>query len=86
MNLAYYSAAPQDYFMVFLLLFIVIFVLGWTSAVAAYGAFVAPRVMGDQIEAGSPELAMYGFAVFYAICVLVCWWFYLRPGAEIKNP
>lgn len=61
-------------------------VLGWTSAVAAYGAFIAPRVMGDQIEAGSPELAMYGFAVFYAVCVVVTWWFYLRPGAEIRNP
>ncbi|GHC27827.1 MFS transporter [Aidingimonas halophila] len=61
-------------------------VLGWTSAVAAYGAFIAPRVMGNQIEAGSPELAMYGFAVFYAICLIVNWWFYLRRNAYIKNP
>jgi len=61
-------------------------VLGWTSAVAAYGAFIAPRVMGEQITAGTPEMAMYGFAVFYAVCLLVNWWFYLRPGAEIKNP
>ncbi len=61
-------------------------VLGWTSAVAAYGAFIAPRVMGDQIEAGSPELAMYGFAVFYALCLVVNWWFYLRPNAYIRNP
>jgi Na+/H+ antiporter NhaD/arsenite permease-like protein len=61
-------------------------VLGWTSAVAAYGAFVAPVVIGQQIKAGTPEMAMYGFAVFYAICLLLNWWFYLRPGAEIKNP
>ncbi len=61
-------------------------VLGWTSAVAAYGAFIAPRVMGEQIEAGSPEIAMYAFAAFYAICLVVNWWFYLRPNAYIKNP
>ncbi|WP_205738393.1 MFS transporter [Billgrantia endophytica] len=61
-------------------------VLGWTSAVAAYGAFIAPRVMGEQIQAGTPELAMYGFAVFYAVCLVVNWWFYLRPGAYVKNP
>jgi NNP family nitrate/nitrite transporter-like MFS transporter len=61
-------------------------VLGWTSAVAAYGAFIAPRVMGEQIKAGTPEMAMYGFAVFYALCLVVNWWFYLRPGAYVKNP
>jgi NNP family nitrate/nitrite transporter-like MFS transporter len=37
-------------------------VLGWTSAVAAYGAFIAPVVIGDQIKAGTPQMAMYGFA------------------------
>ncbi|MFP4138624.1 MAG: antiporter [Halomonas sp.] len=61
-------------------------VLGWTSAVAAYGAFIAPRVMGEQIQAGTPELAMYGFAVFYTICLVINWWFYLRKGAYVKNP
>lgn len=61
-------------------------VLGWTSAVAAYGAFIAPRVMGQQIQAGTPEVAMYGFAVFYALCLVVNWWFYLRRNAYIKNP
>ncbi len=44
-------------------------VLGWTSAVAAYGAFVAPIVIGNQINAGTPQVAMYGFAVFYALCL-----------------
>ncbi|MCF8208910.1 MAG: antiporter [Rhodoferax sp.] len=61
-------------------------VLGWTSAVAAYGAFIAPVVIGAQIKAGTPENAMYGFAIFYALCLIVNWWFYLRSGAEIKNP
>lgn len=61
-------------------------VLGWTSAIAAYGAFIAPVVIGTQIKAGTPQMAMYGFSVFYALCLILNWWFYLRSGAEIKNP
>ncbi len=61
-------------------------VLGWTSAVAAYGAFIAPVVIGAQIKAGTPQNAMYGFAIFYGLCLFLNWWFYLRAGAEIKNP
>jgi MFS transporter, NNP family, nitrate/nitrite transporter len=61
-------------------------VLGWTSAVAAYGAFIAPVVIGQQIKLGTPEMAMYGFAVFYALCLVLNWWFYLRADADIKNP
>jgi NNP family nitrate/nitrite transporter-like MFS transporter len=108
---AYQSATPEQYFPMFLGLFVLLFaasgigngstfrtigvifdrtqagpVLGWTSAVAAYGAFVAPIVIGDQIKAGTPQLAMYGFAVFYALCLVLNWWFYLRKGAYVKNP
>ncbi len=61
-------------------------VLGWTSAIGAYGAFIAPEVIKSQIKAGTPEMAMYGFAIFYALCLVLNWWFYLRSGAEIKNP
>ena len=108
---AYRSATPEEYFFVFLLLFIVLFaasgigngstfrsigiifdrqqagpVLGWTSAVAAYGAFVAPVVIGEQIKAGTPQAAMYGFAVFYGLCLFLNWWFYLRRNAYVQNP
>jgi len=61
-------------------------VLGWTSAVAAYGAFIAPVLIGEQIKAGTPQQAFYGFAAFYTVCLVLNWWFYLRRGAEIKNP
>jgi len=60
--------------------------LGWTAAVAAYGAFIIPKVFGEQLKAGTPEYALYGFAVFYAVCIAINWWFYLRPGAYVKNP
>jgi len=61
-------------------------VLGWTSAVAAYGAFIIPKVIGEQIKLTTPEVALYGFAIFYAVCVVINWWFYLRPNAYVKNP
>ena len=61
-------------------------VLGWTSAVAAYGAFIIPKVFGEQIKLTTPENALYGFAVFYAVCMVINWWFYLRKSAEFHNP
>jgi NNP family nitrate/nitrite transporter-like MFS transporter len=61
-------------------------VLGWTAAIAAYGAFIIPKVFGQQIENGTPEYALYGFAAYYIICLGLNWWFYQRPGAEIRNP
>jgi len=61
-------------------------VLGWTSAVAAYGAFIIPKVFGEQIKATTPEYALYGFAAFYLICIVINWWFYLRKDAYVKNP
>jgi len=61
-------------------------VLGWTSAVAAYGAFLIPKIFGEQIKATTPENALYGFAAFYAVCLVLNWWYYLRPSAEFHNP
>lgn len=61
-------------------------VLGWTSAVAAYGAFIIPQVFGEQIKATTPQYALYGFAAFYTVCLVLNWWFYLRPNAYVKNP
>jgi len=58
-------------------------VLGWTSAVAAYGAFLIPRIFGGQIETGTPEYALYGFAGYYVSCLVVNWWFYARKNAEV---
>ncbi len=111
MKQAYASPTPQEFFVPFLVLFIILFcatgigngstfrtvavvfdreqagpVLGWTSAVAAYGAFIIPQVFGEQIKAATPEVALYGFAIFYAVCIVINWWFYLRKNAYVKNP
>ncbi|MDZ7764410.1 MAG: hypothetical protein U5K00_08280 [Melioribacteraceae bacterium] len=61
-------------------------VLGWTSSIAAYGAFIIPKVFGQQIENGTPEYAMYGFTFYYTVCLFLNWWYYTRKNAEIKNP
>jgi NNP family nitrate/nitrite transporter-like MFS transporter len=58
-------------------------VLGWTSAIAAYGAFLIPKIFATQIRAGTPQNALYGFAAYYATCLVLNWWFYARKNAEI---
>ena len=108
---AYMSATPEDFFIPFFALFLILFAatgigngstfrtiamvfpkeqagpaLGWTSAVAAYGAFVIPMVFGEQIKMATPEYALYGFALFYFVCLLLNWWYYLGPKTEFKNP
>jgi len=57
-------------------------VLGWTSAIAAYGAYLIPKIFATQIKAETPQYALYGFAVYYATCLVLNWWFYARKGAE----
>ena len=59
-------------------------VLGWISAVAAYGAFIIPRVFGEQIKIGHPEYALYGFAAYYVVCLILNWYYYYRKNAEVK--
>lgn len=111
MKAAYNSATPEEFFVPFFLIFLVLFaatgigngstfrtisqvfnkeqagpVLGWTSAVAAYGAFYIPKVFGEQIKATTPEIALYGFAAFYGVCIVINWWYYLRSNAEFHNP
>jgi NNP family nitrate/nitrite transporter-like MFS transporter len=108
-RLANQSMTPEQYFLPFLILFLLLFtttgigngstfrmipiifkpteagpVLGWTSAVAAYGAFIIPRVFGQQVNAGTPEYALYGFAIYYFTCLLLNWYYYARKNAEIK--
>lgn len=108
-SLAMESPDPTQYFIPFLLVFILLFattgigngstfrmigvifdrdqrgpVLGWTSAIAAYGAYLIPKIFATQIQAGTPQNALYGFAAYYATCLALNWWFYARKGAEIE--
>jgi NNP family nitrate/nitrite transporter-like MFS transporter len=59
-------------------------VLGFSSAVAAYGAFFIPRAFGVSMKAtGSPAAAILGFIAVYVSCLAVTWWFYSREKAEM---
>ncbi|WP_298267221.1 NarK family nitrate/nitrite MFS transporter [Geobacter sp.] len=59
-------------------------VLGFTSAIAAYGAFFIPKSFGTAITmTGGPQTALYGFIAFYASCIVLTWWYYSRKNAEV---
>ncbi|HIH2763093.1 MAG TPA: MFS transporter [Candidatus Azoamicus sp.] len=60
-------------------------VLGVSSAIAAYGAFLIPKSFGASIKfTGSPEIALCCFVIYYLSCIFITWWYYLRKNAEIK--
>ena len=59
-------------------------VLGFSAAVAAYGAFFIPKMFGSSIAlTGSADAAVYGFISFYMSCLVVTWWFYSRKNAAM---
>ncbi len=61
-------------------------VLGFSSAIGAFGAFFIPKSFGSSIAlTGGPEMAMYGFVAYYVTCILVTWWWYSRKGAETPS-
>jgi NNP family nitrate/nitrite transporter-like MFS transporter len=54
-------------------------IIGFTSAIAAYGAFFIPKSYGTAIAlTGGPQAALWAFFVFYLSCIAVTWWFYTR--------
>jgi NNP family nitrate/nitrite transporter-like MFS transporter len=58
-------------------------VLGFSSAIGAYGAAIIPLTFGWSIKlTGAPYAALCGFILFYLTCIAITWWFYSRRGAE----
>lgn len=58
--------------------------LGFTAAIAAFGLFFIPVVVGIALQAtGSPHAAWYVFIAFYLSCVLGTWVWYRRKDSEI---
>jgi len=53
--------------------------LGFIGAVGACGGYLIPRGFGASIAAtGGPHLALEIYLAFYATCLALTWWFYLR--------
>jgi NNP family nitrate/nitrite transporter-like MFS transporter len=60
-------------------------VLGFTAAIAAYGAFLIPKIFGWSVDAtGAVNMALYILIVYYAISLAVTWYYYARKNAEVK--
>jgi MFS transporter, NNP family, nitrate/nitrite transporter len=56
-------------------------IIGFTSAIAAFGAFFIPKSFGSSIAmTGGAEVALYAFLAFYLSCIAITWWFYTRRG------
>jgi NNP family nitrate/nitrite transporter-like MFS transporter len=61
-------------------------ITGFTSAIAAFGAFFIPKSYGSSIAlTGGVEFALWGFMVFYVSCLVITWWFYTRPGGLLHD-
>ena len=59
-------------------------VLGFSSAIGAYGGFFIPMSYGVSISMfGGPAYALYLFIVFYVTCIAMTWWYYSRRDAEM---
>jgi NNP family nitrate/nitrite transporter-like MFS transporter len=61
-------------------------IIGFSSAIAAYGAFFIPKAYGTSITlTGGPEMALWCFLIFYITCVLITWGFYTRRGGLLYD-
>lgn len=61
-------------------------IIGFTSAIAAYGAFFIPKSYGTSISlTGGPEGALIGFLIFYVTCAMLTWAIYSRKGGMLHD-
>jgi NNP family nitrate/nitrite transporter-like MFS transporter len=61
-------------------------IIGFTSAIAAYGAFFIPKSYGTSVALmGGPEAALWTFLAFYLSCIVVTWCYYTRPGGLLAD-
>lgn len=60
-------------------------VIGFTSAIAAFGAFLIPKIFGWSINmTGMANSALYIFIAYYVVSLVITWHYYSRPSAEVK--
>jgi NNP family nitrate/nitrite transporter-like MFS transporter len=61
-------------------------ITGFTSAIAAFGAFFIPKGYGTSIAmTGGPEAALWAFLIFYVTCLAITWAVYTRKGALLYD-
>lgn len=58
-------------------------VIGWTSAVAAYGPFIFSVLLASIMGSGKNASPFFmGLTAFYVLNLGLNWWFYAKRGAE----
>ena len=61
-------------------------ITGFTSAIAAFGAFFIPKSYGSSIAlTGGVEAALWSFLVFYISCLAITWWFDTRRSGLLYD-
>ena len=61
-------------------------IIGFTSAIGAYGGFFIPKSYGTSIAmTGGPEAALWAFLVFYVSCAFITWAVYTRRGGLLHD-
>ena len=61
-------------------------IVGFISAIAAYGAFYIPKAYGSSIDlTGAPNAALWGFLIFYITCAALTWYFYGRARQLVSS-
>ncbi|WP_149575949.1 nitrate/nitrite transporter [Xanthobacter oligotrophicus] len=61
-------------------------ITGFTSAIAAFGAFFIPKGYGTSIAlTGGPEAALWAFLGFYVSCLLITFAVYTRKGGLLHD-
>lgn len=61
-------------------------ITGFTSAIAAFGAFFIPKAYGTSIAmTGGAQAALWAFFGFYVTCVFATWFFYTRRSGLLHD-
>jgi NNP family nitrate/nitrite transporter-like MFS transporter len=61
-------------------------ITGFTSAIAAFGAFFIPMGYGLSIRlTGGAEAALWAFLIFYVSCLVLTWVAYTRKGGLLRD-
>ncbi|MEX1143128.1 MAG: MFS transporter [Thermoleophilaceae bacterium] len=59
-------------------------VIGFSAAIAAYGGFLIPEGFKRSLEAtGEIDAAFYAFLGYYAVCLSVTWWYFVRRSFAV---
>lgn len=61
-------------------------IIGFTSAIAAFGAFYIPKAYGSSIDlTGTANAALWGFFAFFVSCALLTWIIYSGPRGLLRS-